>query len=149
MAEGGAEDGKEFNLFEDKRLTSSVAKLQTRIDSVKDTLDKCFDKDLYTNASASDRVKYDLFLAYATTSLFWAYLRTVGVDPREHPIKREVERIKNYMAKAKTVHDRHLRPVVDQGASKRFVRNALWTPSENENVPHQSKKRKRNPDDTE
>ncbi|XP_075220346.1 ribosomal RNA processing 47 [Lycorma delicatula] len=133
--------------FLDKRLIATLAKLNSRLNGIKELLDKCFENDLYSNASHADRVTYDLFLAYASTSLFWTYLRTLGIDPHQHPVKQEVERIKSYMTKAKTVHDRHLRPKIDQPASKRFVRNALWTPSENENIANEeSRKRKRDKD---
>ena len=42
-------------------------------------------------------------LAYSLTSLSWSSLKLGGVDVNAHPIKREIERVRMYMQKVKTL----------------------------------------------
>ncbi|XP_057316948.1 nuclear nucleic acid-binding protein C1D-like [Hydractinia symbiolongicarpus] len=74
--------------------------------------------------------RLDLMVAYTANSLFWTYLVTQGIDPKEHPIKDELIRIKNHMAKLQSIQDKKKMSRVDTNAAKRFVRNALWQPDE-------------------
>jgi len=76
-----------------------------------------------------ENAKLDLMVAYTANSLFWTYLITQGIDPKTHPIKDELLRIKQYMGKIKLAEEKKTMARVDTSAAKRFVRNALWTPS--------------------
>ncbi|RZF36622.1 hypothetical protein LSTR_LSTR007325 [Laodelphax striatellus] len=113
----------------DKRVKSTINKLHTKVELLKELLEKSdsinFDND---EDALAKKVGHDLFKSFTVTSLFWAYLKTQGVDPNEHPVKQELDRIKQYIAKSKVIHDRKFRPKVDQGASKRFVKHSLWKP---------------------
>ncbi|XP_048061452.1 nuclear nucleic acid-binding protein C1D [Chanodichthys erythropterus] len=73
-----------------------------------------------------DQAKLDLMSAYALNSMFWMYLVTQGVNPKDHAIKQELERIRTYMNKVKEITDRRKAARLDKGAASRFVRNALW-----------------------
>lgn len=85
-----------------------------------------------------ENAKIDLMVAYTTNSLFWTYLITQGVDPRNHPIKDELIRIKGYMQKIQLAEEKRTRSKVDTSAAKRFVRNALWTPSDSKKTEVES-----------
>jgi len=108
--------------------------------------------------------KLDLMTAYATNSLFWAYLVTQGVNPKSHPIKDELLRIRGYINRAQVLEDKKKMARIDTHAAKRFVRNALWQPEDKdgesteeqtqaveeqvEDKPKKDKKRKKNDDDS-
>merc|ERR1711872_823140 len=65
-------------------------------------------------------------VAYSINSLFWAYLSTQGINPKQHPIRNELKRIQEYMGKVKLAEEKRKMARVDTHAAKRFVRNALW-----------------------
>uniref|UniRef100_A0A2R5LEL4 Nuclear nucleic acid-binding protein C1D n=1 Tax=Ornithodoros turicata TaxID=34597 RepID=A0A2R5LEL4_9ACAR len=77
-----------------------------------------------------DKARLDLSILYAMNSLFWTYLTTVGEDPKEHGIRKELDRIKEYMMRAKQIADKAKMPRLDQGAAGRFVRSSLWEPKD-------------------
>eukprot|EP00035_Acanthoeca_spectabilis_P035544 m.35236 g.35236 ORF g.35236 m.35236 type:complete len:201 (+) comp7422_c0_seq1:41-643(+) len=56
-----------------------------------------------TDLSAVESAKLDLGLAYSINSLFWIYLCTQGVSPRDHPVKAELNRIRDCMKRIKGV----------------------------------------------
>ncbi|XP_059421543.1 nuclear nucleic acid-binding protein C1D [Carassius carassius] len=73
-----------------------------------------------------DQAKLDLMSAYALNSMFWMYLVTQGVNPKDHAIKQELDRIRTYMNKVKEITDKRKAARLDKDAASRFVRNALW-----------------------
>ncbi|XP_029511257.1 nuclear nucleic acid-binding protein C1D [Oncorhynchus nerka] len=74
-----------------------------------------------------EQAKLDLMSAYSLNSLFWMYLVTQGINPKEHAIKQELERIRTYMNRVKEITDRRKAARLDKAAASRFLRNALWT----------------------
>merc|ERR1711933_391310 len=44
-------------------------------------------------------------LAYTVASLYFSHLLTQGVDPADHPIKQELDRIQLYFKKLRTTKD--------------------------------------------
>ncbi|XP_076831217.1 nuclear nucleic acid-binding protein C1D [Brachyhypopomus gauderio] len=77
-----------------------------------------------------EQAKLDLMSAYTINSMFWMYLVTQGVNPKEHGIKQELERIRTYMNRVKEMMDKKKAARLDKGAASRFVRNALWDAEE-------------------
>ncbi|TDH01502.1 hypothetical protein EPR50_G00181170 [Perca flavescens] len=103
------------------------------ISSIKTMLEKLMSmprNDLLQKLDPLDQAKLDLMSAYTLNSLFWMYLVTQGVNPREHGIKQELERIRTYMNKVKEITDRKKAARLDKGAAARFVRNALYNADE-------------------
>ncbi|XP_054456455.1 nuclear nucleic acid-binding protein C1D [Anoplopoma fimbria] len=90
--------------------------------------------DQLQNLDALDQAKLDLMSAYTLNSLFWMYLVTKGVNPREHGIKQELERIRTHMNKVKEITDRKKAARLDKGAAARFMRNALFDPNARKNA---------------
>ncbi|CAO1378494.1 unnamed protein product [Diamesa tonsa] len=81
----------------------------------------------FDELSADDKAKYDLYLIYATNSLYWMYLKLNGNDPNAHGIKTELNRIKEAMMRKKDIYDnKHNRPVLQTDAAKRMVRGGLY-----------------------
>ncbi|XP_034245676.1 nuclear nucleic acid-binding protein C1D-like [Thrips palmi] len=117
-------------LANDEPFKSSIKKFHSSVDKIGESLQLCCGNDVYSNMSSEEKVEYDLFLSYSLNSLFWCYLRTQGVDPKQHGVKNELDRVRTYMARAKQVHDRKLMPRVDQEAAERFVTSGLWEPGQ-------------------
>ncbi|XP_029925712.1 nuclear nucleic acid-binding protein C1D isoform X2 [Myripristis murdjan] len=98
-----------------------------------------------------EQAKLDLMSAYTLNSLFWMYLVTQGVNPREHGIKQELERIRTYMNRVKEITDKKKAARLDKGAAARFVRNALYDAEEGgskKGAESKSKKAASTPADT-
>ncbi|XP_068088419.1 nuclear nucleic acid-binding protein C1D [Hyperolius riggenbachi] len=85
--------------------------------------------ELLQKLEPMEQAKLDLLSAYALNSLFWVYLVTQGVNPKEHPVKDELERIRSYMNRVKEVTDRKKAARLDKGAAKRFIKHALSDPT--------------------
>ncbi|XP_032234582.1 nuclear nucleic acid-binding protein C1D isoform X2 [Nematostella vectensis] len=101
-------------------------------DALKPLLENSTD-DMKESMGPLQLAKLNLVVAYSINSLFWMYLITQGMDPKEHPIKQELDRIKKYMVKVKEVqHKQEVSMRIDKGAAKRFVKSALWQPTSNE-----------------
>uniref|UniRef100_G3MS98 Nuclear nucleic acid-binding protein C1D n=1 Tax=Amblyomma maculatum TaxID=34609 RepID=G3MS98_AMBMU len=101
--------------------------------NVKEALSPLFGKnqqDVTEALSPLDKARLDLTLLYSLNSLFWMYLCTVGEDPKQHAVRRELERVKEYMVRAKQIADKAKAPKLDAGAAQRFIRSSLWTPSD-------------------
>ncbi|EZA52027.1 hypothetical protein DMN91_009667 [Ooceraea biroi] len=111
-----------------------IAKLQQFHEAafkIQDMIELVNNPQLYDKLSNADKIKYNLLLSYSLNSIFWMYLRAEGVDPSNHRIRAENERLKKAMIRAKQISDRiTLMPRVDKNAAKRFVRNGLWDPKQ-------------------
>ncbi|XP_069810940.1 nuclear nucleic acid-binding protein C1D isoform X2 [Dendropsophus ebraccatus] len=79
-----------------------------------------------------EQAKLDLVSAYTLNSLFWVYLTTQGVNPKEHAVKGELERIRSYMNRVKEITDRKKAARLDKGAAQRFIKHALCDPASEE-----------------
>lgn len=111
-----------------------MSELEMKVNQMECLLKKCCENDMCEKLSSEERIKYDLYISYSLSSLFWLYLRTQGEDPGQHSIKSEIDRIRGYMLKSKQVYERKLAPKLDQGAANRFVRNSLWDPKQRSSV---------------
>ncbi|XP_068423624.1 nuclear nucleic acid-binding protein C1D [Clinocottus analis] len=112
----------------DEQLTgfdSSVSSVETMLEKL-----MAMPRSELQKLDSLDQAKLDLMSAYALNSLFWMYLVTQGVNPREHAIKQELERIRTCMNKVKEITDRKKAARLDKGAAARFLRNAFYEPKE-------------------
>ncbi|XP_054934733.1 nuclear nucleic acid-binding protein C1D-like [Physeter macrocephalus] len=65
------------------------------------------------------QAKVDLVSAYTLNSMFWVYLATQGVNPKEQPVKQELERIRVYMNRVKEITDKKKAGDLDRGTASR------------------------------
>ncbi|XP_029377341.1 nuclear nucleic acid-binding protein C1D [Echeneis naucrates] len=124
----------------DEQLTG----FDSSVSSVKTMLDKLMSmprNDLLQKLEPLDQAKLDLMSAYTLNSLFWMYLVTQGVNPREHGIKQELERIRTYMNRVKEITDKKKAARLDKGAAARFVRSALYEPDEKDSTKKKASKK--------
>ncbi|XP_063470817.1 nuclear nucleic acid-binding protein C1D-like [Symphalangus syndactylus] len=100
------------------------------IDSVDEMLKNMMSvsrNELLQKLDPFEQAKVDLVSAYTLNSMFWVYLVTQGVNPKEHPVKQELERIRVYMNRFKEIEKKNAGKL-DRGAASRLVKNALWEP---------------------
>ncbi|XP_061084907.1 nuclear nucleic acid-binding protein C1D isoform X1 [Conger conger] len=117
------------------------------VNKMVDTMISLSKNELLQKLDPLEQSKMDLMSAYALNSLFWIYLTTQGINPKDHGIKQELERIRTYMNKVKEITDRKKAARLDRGAASRFVRSALWEaegerPKAQAEDSYQSKRRK-------
>lgn len=125
-AESAAED---YPHEIDEQLTC----FDSSVTSVKTILEQLMSmprNDLLQKLDPLDQAKLDLMSAYTLNSLFWMYLVTQGINPREHGIKQELERIRTYMNRVKEITEKKKAARLDKGAAARFVRSALYDPDD-------------------
>lgn len=120
----------------------------TNVQSVIQTL-MSVSKGEHLKLDPLEQAKLDLMSAYTLNSLFWMYLVTQGINPKEHGIKQELERIRTYMNRVKEITDKKKAARLDKDAASRFVRNALWDAEEakakaDAEKPQKAKQRKLN-----
>ncbi|XP_077491491.1 ribosomal RNA processing 47 isoform X1 [Amblyomma americanum] len=125
-------------------VKGQVQAFHSALINVREALSPLFSKneqDVTEGLTPLDKARLDLTLLYSLNSLFWkvadergvivaVYLCTVGEDPKQHAVRRELDRVKEYMVRAKQIADKAKAPKLDAAAAQRFVRNSLWTPSE-------------------
>lgn len=65
----------------------------------------------------------------ASTDISTAYLRLQGVDAKEHPVFREITRVRQYFAKMKALEEpeepEQRTMVLDKAAAGRFIKHGL------------------------
>ncbi|KAF6102389.1 C1D nuclear receptor corepressor [Phyllostomus discolor] len=98
------------------------------VDDMLKTMMSVSRNELLQKLDPLEQAKVDLVSAYTLNSMFWVYLATQGVNPKEHPVKQELERIRVYMNRVKEITDKKKAAKLDRGAASRFVKNALWEP---------------------
>ncbi|XP_054839052.1 nuclear nucleic acid-binding protein C1D [Eublepharis macularius] len=125
---------------------SAFEKSLGSVDEMLKTMMSVSRSELLQKLDPLEQAKLDLVSAYTLNSMFWVYLATQGVNPKEHPVKQELERIRTYMNRVKEITDKKKAAKLDKGAASRFVRNALYEakpPNEPaKKTPLQTKKKK-------
>ncbi|KAK2758051.1 hypothetical protein FQN54_004457 [Arachnomyces sp. PD_36] len=74
-----------------------------------------------------DKAKLYVLLTYAIESLIFSYLRLNGVNAKEHPIYKELTRVKQYFQKIKDLETPAEKPTMalDKQAAGRFIKHGL------------------------
>ncbi|XP_028396181.1 nuclear nucleic acid-binding protein C1D-like [Dendronephthya gigantea] len=117
------------------------------MNTVEETLDPLLctsSEETHEKLNVLDRAKLDLMMVYAVNSMFWIYLITQGVNPKDHGIKHELDRVKDYMKKIKDASDKKKASLkIDKAAARRFVKGALANPAASGSGKDKVKKAKR------
>jgi exosome complex protein LRP1 len=103
-------------------LEESVSELESQLESLLET-DLV---DHLADLAPLEGAKLNATLAYAIATILFVYLRTNGLNPKEHPVKAELDGIKKYFLKIATAEGSY-KPnfKLDKDAAKRFVKAAL------------------------
>ncbi|KEF58019.1 uncharacterized protein A1O9_05942 [Exophiala aquamarina CBS 119918] len=115
-----------------KSVLDLVDQLADDLEDLEETLEPLLVNSLITTTKKLpllDRAKLNVLLVYAIESLIFSHLRLHGVQAKEHPVFRELSRVKQYFEKIKeaeaepTKSQPHL--VLDKKAAGRFIKHAL------------------------
>uniref|UniRef100_A0A8C6QU92 Nuclear nucleic acid-binding protein C1D n=1 Tax=Nannospalax galili TaxID=1026970 RepID=A0A8C6QU92_NANGA len=123
--------GEEINDDYPVEIHESLSALESSLGAVDDMLKTMMSvsrNELLQKLDPLEQAKVDLVSAYTLNSMFWVYLATQGVNPKEHPVKQELWKIRVYMNRVKEITDKKKATKLDRGAASRFVKNALWEP---------------------
>lgn len=135
-----------------ERFEAAVASVETGLAPIL-ALDR---RELEAALTPLERAKVHVSMANAVSTLFSMYLKAVGLDPADHAVKRELERVALYRTKLdKAAAERRAagktaRSTVDAAAAGRMVKHALGATrdepsdaSEGERDEEKPKERKR------
>nr|XP_012223888.1 PREDICTED: nuclear nucleic acid-binding protein C1D [Linepithema humile] len=118
-------------LSHDTNLIAKLEQFSNAAFKIQDMVELASDPLLSDKLSAADKIQYNLLLSYSLNSLFWMYLKAEGIDPTNHRIRSQNERLKKAMMRAKQINEgKTLMPRLNKDAAKRFVRSGLWEPKQ-------------------
>ncbi|KAB8077088.1 Sas10/Utp3/C1D family-domain-containing protein [Aspergillus leporis] len=74
-----------------------------------------------------DKAKFHVLITYTLESLIFSYLRLHGVNAKEHPVFRELTRVKQYFEKIKALESEPEQRTLtlDKQAASRFIKHGL------------------------
>ncbi|ETI27593.1 hypothetical protein G647_00042 [Cladophialophora carrionii CBS 160.54] len=115
-----------------KATIELVDELQENIEDLEDNLGSLLNDSLAATSRKLpllDRAKLNVLLVYSIESLLFSYLRLHGVPVKEHPVFKELTRVKQYFEKIKTAEagPESARPAVtlNKEAAARVIRHGL------------------------
>ncbi|EGC30095.1 hypothetical protein DICPUDRAFT_158214 [Dictyostelium purpureum] len=87
-------------------IQQDINNFENVLDKLESQLESFFKvplKEHQQSLSPIESAKLNITIAYALNSLFFMYLQTQGVSPHDHQVKTELDRIKPYVQKLKTL----------------------------------------------
>ncbi|CUM53225.1 uncharacterized protein AC631_04271 [Debaryomyces fabryi] len=111
-----------------------VQSLDNSIDQLTEKLEPILKKSLEETIAASDsqmeRIKIYNNYSYVLISVLFSYLKTLGINTDQHPIMKELTRIKLYMKRYKDLETKLATKDTskeDAEAARTFIQNTLGT----------------------
>ncbi|OOQ90697.1 putative exosome-associated protein [Penicillium brasilianum] len=111
-------------------LLPLLEQLDDNVDDLQDVLEPLLAGSLNKmskNMPIMDKAKLHVLITYALEALIFSYLRLRGVQAKQHPVFREITRVKQYFDKIKALEtEPEQRPMVlDKAAAGRFIKHSL------------------------
>lgn len=111
-------------------LHSLVEDLAGSVDDLEQSLAPLLNAALSASTSKLpllDKAKLYVLTTYAIESILFSYLLMNGADAKEHPVFKELSRVKQYFEKIKMAETAGVKKntTLDKGAAGRFVKHAL------------------------
>ncbi|OJK00704.1 hypothetical protein ASPACDRAFT_42195 [Aspergillus aculeatus ATCC 16872] len=111
-------------------LLPLLEQLDDNIDDLEEILQPVLDGSVVktsSNLPVLDKAKFHVLVTYTLESLIFSWLRLHGVNAKEHPVFRELTRVKQYFEKIKELEtgpeQRTLK--LDKEAASRFIKHGL------------------------
>ncbi|CAG89900.2 DEHA2F26202p [Debaryomyces hansenii CBS767] len=111
-----------------------VQSLDNSVDQLTEKLEPILKKSLEEKIAASDsqveRIKIYNNYSYVLISILFSYLKTLGINTDQHPIMKELTRIKSYMKRYKELEAKLASKDTskeDAEAARTFIQNTLGT----------------------
>ncbi|EGE00827.1 hypothetical protein TESG_08121 [Trichophyton tonsurans CBS 112818] len=111
-------------------LMPLLEQLEDSIDDIEEVLEPLLERGLTATAQKLpllDKAKLHVLLSYSIESLIFSYLRLNDVDAKEHPVFRELNRVRQYHEKIKTLEapPEKRTMMLDTQAAGRFIKHGL------------------------
>ncbi|KAJ5692182.1 hypothetical protein N7462_001605 [Penicillium macrosclerotiorum] len=111
-------------------LLPLLEQLDDNVDDLEDVLQPVLGHQmskLSKNLPVMDKAKLHVLITYALESLIFSYLRLHGVDAKQHPVFRELTRVKQYFEKMKALETEpeQRTMTLDKAAANRFIKHGL------------------------
>lgn len=127
--EGGIEKIKKFL----DSLDGSIDDLQTKLQPI---IAKSLDEVVAGYDSPLEKIEIYNSYSYVLISIIVAYLRSIGVDTNNHPIMKELQRVKQYMEKHKAlITKQDSRQQQELSNTKEYLQSTLGNKPENKPEP--------------
>jgi exosome complex protein LRP1 len=88
--------------------------------------------EMTQGASPLDVARLNVTSAYTLNTLFFIYLKTQGLPTTDHPVKQELDRVRQHLKKVKTVagqvEEERANSRLNADAARRFITHALADP---------------------
>ncbi|KAL8794781.1 MAG: hypothetical protein Q9195_002735 [Heterodermia aff. obscurata] len=111
-------------------LASLIEQLDDNIDDLEDALAPLI-KGILSDAASTlplvDKAQLYVLITYAIESIIFSFLRLNGINAKEHPVFRELTRVKLYFDKINNVDsgDSKRETILNMPAAGRFIKHAL------------------------
>ncbi|RHZ47290.1 Sas10/Utp3/C1D family protein [Aspergillus thermomutatus] len=111
-------------------LLPLLEQLDDNIDDLEEALRPILESpvsETSTKLPVLDKAKFHVLVTYALESLIFSYLRLHGVDAKEHPVFRELTRVKQYFGKIQALEaePEQRTMTLDKEAAGRFIKHGL------------------------
>jgi len=112
-------------------LVSLIEKLDDDIDDLEEALLPLIETSIAETAGKMpllDRAKFYALTTYAIESIIFCFIRLNGADAKQHPVFRELTRVKQYFDKIKEIEtgpEKRENMSLDKAAASRIVKHAL------------------------
>ncbi|KAJ5816802.1 hypothetical protein N7447_009035 [Penicillium robsamsonii] len=111
-------------------LLPLLEQLDDNVDDLEEVLQPILASTLLKSSNklpVMDKAKLHVLITYTLESLIFSYLRLHGVDAKQHPVFRELTRVKQYFEKIKALEtEPEERPMaLDKAAAGRFIKHGL------------------------
>ncbi|KAK2841681.1 hypothetical protein FQN49_006015 [Arthroderma sp. PD_2] len=111
-------------------LTPLLEQLEDDIDDIEDALEPLLEHGLTATSQKlplMEKAKLHVLLTYSIESLIFSYLRLNDVDAKEHPVFKELLRVRQYHDKIKTLETppEKRTMTLDKQAAGRFIKHGL------------------------
>ncbi|KAK5105948.1 hypothetical protein LTS08_000063 [Lithohypha guttulata] len=111
-------------------LLESLDNVDADLESLEAVLKPILDDSLHSatrKLPILDRAKLNVTVVYAIESLLFSYLKINGVDPKDHPVWKELARVKQYFSKVKEAEEKHTKPAMtlNKQAAARMIQHSL------------------------
>eukprot|EP01125_Pyxidicula_operculata_P021263 TRINITY_DN811_c0_g1_i1.p1 TRINITY_DN811_c0_g1~~TRINITY_DN811_c0_g1_i1.p1 ORF type:complete len:189 (+),score=43.94 TRINITY_DN811_c0_g1_i1:693-1259(+) len=115
-----------MNMEVPQEVSECIASFDASITKLEDTLKPFFAvelKELMSRLTPFEGAKLNIAMAYTLCSLFYMYLKTQGISPADHPVMEELQRVKSYIQKIKSISGEKQGPKmrVDVPAATRMI----------------------------
>lgn len=116
--------------MESADLIPLIEQLDDNVDGLEEALAPILESTVIESSKklpVLDKAKFHVLITYALESLIFSYLRLHGVKATEHPVFRELTRVRQYFDKIKSLETEpeQRTMVLDKQAAGRFIKHGL------------------------